>query len=281
MDPRARVILVNVVAETGGLLPTDLQGVLSLLLYLGCPLLALPVAVAGMRRERSGPLATVWTLFTVVLVLYLGAALFMLRFAPYAAIAGAIAISDPLVRLATGKRVAARIAAGLTGVAVVTAAGAAATLAGRSLERFPPCHDPLRELAAFIAGETDDAGLPWTIATFADLGPELLHRTKHRVIATPSFSNQEGAIAIFNIFNATDDRTARSAIAGRGVDHVLVCRALGSASLSAGDPRLIARLFRGDPPRWLEPIPLPATVDAAYDLYRVRPERSPQNPPEH
>ncbi len=276
IDERARIVLVDVVSETYGLLPKDAQGVRMFLLYLGGTLVALPAAVAGLRREWRGPLAPVWTFLILVLAIYTGASLVMLRFAPYAEIAGAIVLSDLLVRLASGTGVATRITAALAGLAVLAASGATAYIASRSLERLPPCHAPLAQLAAFIDREAKGSDRPWTIVAISDLGPELLYRTKHRVIATPSLSNQEGAIAMFTILNASDDRTSRSTIESRGIDHLIICQALPFSSPLARDPRLLGRLYRSEPPAWLEQMPLPAAIEATYDLFRVRPELLPK-----
>lgn len=276
IDERARIVLVDVVSETYGLLPRDAQSVRMFLLYLGGTLVALPAAVVGLRRESWGPLAPVWTFLTLVLGIYAGASLVMLRFAPYAEIAGAIVLSDLLVRLASGTGVATRITAALAGLAVLAAGGATAYIAGQSLERLPPCHDPLSRLATFIDREAEGSDRPWTIVAISDLGPELLYRTKHRVIATPSLSNQDGAIAMFTILNASDDRTSRSTIDSRGVDHILICQALPFSSPLARDPRLLGRLYRSEPPAWLEQMPLPAAIEATYDLFRVRPELLPK-----
>jgi hypothetical protein len=276
IDERARIVLVDVVSETYGLLPRDAQSVRMFLLYLGGTLVAVPAAVAGLRREWRGPLAPVWAFLTLVVGIYAGASLVMLRFAPYAEIAGAIVLSDLLVRLASGTGVATRITAALAGLAVLAASGATAYIAGHSLERLPPCHDPLSRLATFIDREAEGSDRPWTIVAISDLGPELLYRTKHRVIATPSLSNQDGAIAMFTILNASDDRTSRSTIESRGVDHILICQALPFSSPLARDPRLLGRLYRSEPPAWLEQMPLPAAIEATYDLFRVRPELLPK-----
>ena len=273
MDERARIVLVDVVSETHGLLPTDAQGVQTLLLYLSGGLVALPVAIAGLRREWSAPLAMVWTLLTLVLLIYVGAALYMLRFAPYAEIAGTLVVSDLLVRLATSTRVALRIAAALAGTAVMAGIGTSTYIAGHSSQSLPACHQPLKQLAEFINDEAEGSEHPWTIAAYADLGPELLYRTKHRVIATPSQSNQDGAIAMYAIFAASDVRTTRSTIEERGIDHLIICTALDPTPPDAGNPRLLARLLRGEPPPWLEQMPLPAAIEGTYDLYRVRTER--------
>lgn len=275
IDERARIVLVDIVSETYGLLPKDAQGVRMFLLYLGSALLALPVAVAGLRREWHGPLAPLWTFLALVLAIYFGAALVMLRFAPYAEIAGAIVLSDLLVRLALGTRLLNRIAAAVAGLAVAAGIGVSASIAGDSVKRLPPCHDPLSQLATFIDREAEGSDRPWTIVAISDLGPELLYRTKHRVIATPSLSNQEGAIAMFTILNASDDRTSRSTIESRGIDHLIICQVLPFSSPLARDPRLLGRLYRSEPPAWLEQMPLPAAIEATYDLYRVRPERLP------
>ena len=51
--------------------------------------------------------------------------------------------------------------------------------------------------------------------------------------------------------------------------------ALPGAPPESSDARLYARLLRGEPPRWLETLPLPDDLESVYSLYRVRPENLP------
>ena len=284
MDERARIILVDTIAETGGLLPTDGPGLGRFLLYLGFAAVALPTAGVLLWRERHGAQLPQWALLTLTLVIYIGSALVMLRFSPYAEIVGALVLSDALVRLlgastlpehTAGLRAAAGGGVAAAVVALAGGIGMTAYVAGNSLQSLPPCHQPLPGLARFINSVSASEDHPWTILAMTDMGPELLYRTRHRVIATPSLSNPDGAIAFFTIFSASDDGLAGRIIGERGIDHLLLCQALPGAPPESSDARLYARLLRGEPPRWLDTLPLPDDLESVYSLYRVRPENLP------
>jgi hypothetical protein len=114
-----------------------------------------------------------------------------------------------------------------------------------------------------------------TILAFLDLGPELLYRTRHRVIATPYHRNGDGIFDSRQMLIQTDDAAARVLMAGRGVDLVLLCpaspeRVFFTDGTTANG--LYDRLIRGDGPDWLNEIALPAGLAGGFRLFQVRPQ---------
>jgi len=279
MDERARIVLLDMVMETGGLLPEDGQGFGRLFRHLGIVAVAAPVAALQLFRERQQAMTCVWVFLNMALAVYAVAALFMLRFSPFAGIVGVIVIADASVRAvqwAASRARDRRWPKAALGIAAVAATGlllaaiwANAAYTGASVASLPPCHQRLKDLSAHLNSIARDADDHFVIVAMADMGPELLYRTGHRVIATPSLSNQAGAVAMFAVLSAHNDRTTRHIIEERGIDHVLLCRALPSISPGARDRRLIARLRRGAVPPWLAEVPLPEHIAGIYALFRV------------
>jgi hypothetical protein len=96
-----------------------------------------------------------------------------------------------------------------------------------------------------------------------------MYRTRHRVIATSSLSNPDGAVTMHKIYYAKDDREAIAVMEERGIDHFLICRAGRDYRDDPVDMRLYPRLRRGSAPGWLKKVPLPANLEEIYDLYRI------------
>src|SRR3546814_9292280 len=50
----------------------------------------------------------------------------------------------------------------------------------------------VREVAAYLDSDAGWGSQPQTVLAFMDVGPELLYRTRHRVIGTPYHRNGDG-----------------------------------------------------------------------------------------
>jgi len=151
-----------------------------------------------------------------------------------------------------------------------------------------PVGCPLLHASAFLNSKYGDH--PRLILSGANEGPELLFRTKHKVIAAPY--NVDGNRDAFDFFNARDDHAALALARRRHVDLVLVCqriplfyaglesaksrlnahlymdsRGLLHVTSSKDHPAMIERLINDDIPAWLNPVEIP--LDPDYLLFEV------------
>ena len=122
--------------------------------------------------------------------------------------------------------------------------------------------------AALGALNRAPAGL---VASAIDMGPYVLARSHHSVLAAPYHRLGESMLAISRIF-AVPPEKARGEIARWKVDYVLFCKDLvPPLTLDGGKPPADAlwfQLSKGAVPAWLEPVDL--GKDNPLRLYRVR-----------
>ena len=114
---------------------------------------------------------------------------------------------------------------------------------------------------------------PKVIAAFIDLGPELLFRTPHSVLAAPYHRNVAGNLDVLRLFAARTDDAARRIIRRRKVDLVFFCPLSGARYAHSGDGTraFVDRLADGEIPDWLSPVPLPGETKLL--LFDVKPGR--------
>jgi hypothetical protein len=101
------------------------------------------------------------------------------------------------------------------------------------------------------------------------LGPEILFRTDHDVIATPYHRNITGTRDSHAFMRATDYNEARRIAAARNIGLVAVCPDVPWYPLVEPDAEgtLYNALQRGTPPAWLRP--LPATPGQRVRIWEV------------
>lgn len=113
------------------------------------------------------------------------------------------------------------------------------------------------------------AELPPSLALAGiDLGPSILLRTPHAVLAAPYHRNIEGLSTAIDIWTASPG-AAQARLSARGIGLVAVCPGGPDLAIFAREAPdgLAARLLAGDPPAWLEPIA--ADEDSPLEIYRV------------
>jgi len=121
--------------------------------------------------------------------------------------------------------------------------------------------------AALLSELNDPVGLgdrPRILLAQVDLGPLLLYRTSHSVVATPYHRNADGILDSQRIMTISDTAEARRLIAERGIDVVVPC----GFGAPADEESLVALLRRGVVPDWLVRRPLPGT-DGGQAVYEV------------
>lgn len=234
------------------------------MLYFGPAVLALP---HGLWRLRQPGERWPWALLTAGLVLYLPLAMLQLRWAPYVALLalpGYCAVLTAVLRKMGGKQGLVRIfatSAGRTAVVLGFAFGWLLLSAQFSSEiRNDPRADtkcPQDAMARYLA---DRFPKRQRILSYMTIGPAILYRGQHEVIATPYFRNAQGGRDTLAFFRAMEVETAFEIADRRRIDLVLTCPADRES-----------RLYRADRPRpiWLQPVKLPAELGQWYRLYRV------------
>ncbi|MEA3389610.1 hypothetical protein [Sphingobium sp. CCH11-B1] len=104
-----------------------------------------------------------------------------------------------------------------------------------------------------------------------DIGPTILVRTGHRIVATGHHRNAVGITTVIRGFTAPPAQ-ARTIVAsvngGKGADYLLTCDDLGEyrGYVKLAPNGLAARLARGQVPAWLQPLP----GKGPLHIYRVK-----------
>jgi hypothetical protein len=95
------------------------------------------------------------------------------------------------------------------------------------------------------------------IVSSMELGPEFLFRTRHHVLAAPFHMDVQGNVDAARFLSTSYPQEAENIARARGVDLVVVCRAVADIYIAPKDqpPSLVERLFTGKAPDWLERIP--------------------------
>jgi hypothetical protein len=106
-----------------------------------------------------------------------------------------------------------------------------------------------------------------------DIGPTILVRTHHDIVATGHHRNAAGITAVIRGFVERPDK-ARTVIAGvnggKGADYIVTCSDLEEyrAYARIAPQGLAAQLSRGHAPDWLTPLP----SDGPLNIWRIRRE---------
>jgi hypothetical protein len=134
---------------------------------------------------------------------------------------------------------------------------------------------PLADLSEVLNNSTALGSRSRTIVTQVDLGPEILYRTKHRVLATPYHRNRDGILGAFAILSSENPEASRRWMEDRQAELILLCPGHGSmygeiARNSSGEGlRLFDRLLLNEPPTWLRRVQLPGPLQEKFFLYEV------------
>jgi hypothetical protein len=112
-----------------------------------------------------------------------------------------------------------------------------------------------------------------TIISAMELGPELLFRTEHKILAAPFHMDVQGNVDAARFLSTPYPQEAENIARQRGVDLVVICRAVSSIYLGpkGQEPALVERLFKNRAPDWLERVP--ANDIDNFVIYRVLPEK--------
>lgn len=282
VDPRILPIWLDRVQEMRPLMPTDRHTLGSFLVYLGGIVLVAPLFFGALLAERGGRRFYTFLFIALGCLLLTLVALQHIRFSGYAEMAFLFAFAVVLDRfLVWSGRIDNDLLRGLLrgsfiGLMLMGPILVGSTLMADEAVASDAAGQPLagcevRDVAAYL--ETDPQWRsPQTVLAFMDIGPELLYRTRHRVIGTPYHRNGDGIFDGHRILASPDLAAARALIEQRRIDLVLLCQSPVERGFyaPAGDgENLYRRLDRGTPPAWLEAVELPPGLAGQARLYRV------------
>ena len=112
---------------------------------------------------------------------------------------------------------------------------------------------------------------PHLIISQMELGPEILFRTDHSILAAPFHTNVEGNVDAMRFLTTPDPQEALRLAQRRDVDLIAVCRAVSNFYLVQKNsaPSFIEALFQESSPEGLTRFP--SQVLDNFVLHRVRP----------
>jgi len=117
----------------------------------------------------------------------------------------------------------------------------------------------------------DLADLPsGLVAAHIDIGAYIAALTHHRALAAPYHRIANAIIANNEIFAAHDPAAAAAILQRENVDYIVICRGLDgpSASSQVWKGSLRTALVKGDPPKYLTPVPL-SNPDSLFRVWKV------------
>ncbi|MEM7120824.1 MAG: hypothetical protein AAF563_06080 [Pseudomonadota bacterium] len=298
VDPRIHAIWLDHVIEMQPVVPDSIIKTGRFVFYFGLGFVALPYLVWVVVRRRGRTDWLGWCLLLIALGLYWPLAVAHVRFAPYAEVVFVMAtaglVNLMIARTAFTSNNVRRILIRALCLYVVLIGPLAL---GRILMAWSPetvmaqdqdtagrvdvaTAEDACDLPAMAAYLEDPDALPGpkprTILAFLDLGPELLYRTRHHVIATPYHRNGDGIYDSYAMLTAQDEARAQMMMAERAVDLILLCPGSPERDFfvdETKDSTLYQRLTTGQTPSWLSEISLPDSLADGFRLF-IRNEES-------
>lgn len=247
--------------------------------FLGPALVALPMVFRILREERGRRAFWGWLLVATALVAYAVFTQRWPRWAPYSGLFFCLPLAVVVLRLDRWIEAALKGPARLPAKAVaLLLILAGPLLAGAALTAEAPepkaeaC--PTAKLVELLNGPALGKQ-PHIVLTAANMGPELIYRTPHSVVATVHHRNP-GLLGSLLLLRSTDLGAARAEFRRRGITLVVLCPGdSGNHYEMRGDREkpdlLYRRLLDGRGPPWLKELDFPADMQASFRLFEVRP----------
>jgi hypothetical protein len=288
VDPRVVPIWLDKVLEMRDLIPRDRKSLGDAIVYLGHLAIALPFLFWLIKRAQGIGARLPWIVLALAIAAFGLTAFLHLRFAAFAEvlILFAVAVFIDTAFAAAGS-IRSDVQRGLVrgGVMALLLVGPlmlGKAIANSGFDGFADADTPrtansvcdVGAMTRHIEKAQLAGGGSATVLAFMDLGPQILYRSRLRVIGTPYHRNGAGILDSHTMLASEDDRAAGALMRARGVDFILLCpdsaeRAFYSERDSTG--RLYDRLVAGQPPEGLRPIVLPPLLSEAFMLYLVGP----------
>ncbi len=276
IDPLVQRELISRVSEV-----QPVKTVSEAFILVGGVLFALPVLIWRLRCVAGRAEKLSWLMITLGCVVYLGFTMVWLRWAPYAGLFLAIPLADLIVQLdrainaRTGSflRVLIKVPAFVAIAVGPLLIGGLSADDGTAAEIADVSKECPVEALAPVLSRPPWGNRPRTFMAPANVGPELLYRTRHRVVATVHHRNDAGLRANWDILRATDPEISRALMVERGIDLVLMCpdyRGNGFVLATDTDDRLFyRRLLQGRGPSWIREVEVPSEAGRQFRLFEV------------
>jgi len=288
VNPAIVHIWLDKVREMKGVVPKTSYSLGEFVFYLGQGLVALPYLLWKLHKEREDPAWMAWLGLVVAIGVYWPVATLHVRFSAFAEVLFVIVLADLVDRLLLViedyRRLLPRVLGKSAAICLILVSGVALgsllMKAGRAGGNDTDAKKTAAELCSIAdMGRYLENSDNWpadkreTILAFLDFGPELLYRTRHRVIATPYHRNDRGILDSYNIMTADDPAAAKAMMDARAVDLVLLCPNSPESGFFATPGRensFYRALAQDNPPPWLTPVALPEGLRDQFKLYEKR-----------
>ena len=284
VDPRIMTLLWDRVTETQPLISSNPWQFGRLLFMLGIALPGVPYLVWLIWQEEEPHARLFWIMIGIAILIYLPLAVREMRWIPYAEFLFALPYAhflhkliikvEPYLRVPwQGVVKAVMVMVGAFGFVVGGATLMAQESSGVGGTTAADC--PVKKLSDFLNDQERWRDEEPTIMAFVDFGPELLYRTRYRVIATPYHRNAAGVIDTYDVMSDTSGQRAKAILDARQVNLVLLCPS------SPAEPGFYMRkenakdsfygkLLKDKEPDWIKPIVLPPTLADHFKLFEVQ-----------
>ena len=280
VDPMVMNLLWKRVSETQPLLSWDSGKIGRFLFFLGIALPGVLYLLWLLRQEWGKPTHGFWVLIGIGHLVFIPLAIKEVRWAAYTeillVIPYACLVREMLRKVEKSKLIYWKSAVtSLLGVLFVLGPltlGAMAKNWEQGETKSWKANCPLAPLSQFLSDPSGLGARPRIILTFVDFGPELLYRTPHSIVSTPSHRNVQGFLDTLRVMAARDDTVAKQILLDRKVDLILLCPAGLERNVFAsysGQAPWYDKLRDGNVPSWIRKVPLSSDLQPDFKLFEV------------
>lgn len=276
VDPRIVPLWLNTVKEVQPLLAVTPAGLVKLILLLGPAIVAIPYMLAAIARGTT--LDRDEVLLTTGIIIFVPLSLYQLRWSAYAEtvllfpvvmLLNVVVDGLDLIVKKSGLRAFARVMVTLLFCVGFFVVGTLLTPAELKAEQTAHTITPAVE---FLNDPQGLGASSKTILADMDFGPEILYRTRHKVIATPYHRNGAGIMFVYEVMTAPTDAEALSLLKERAVDVVLLYPSSSEKVFflnTTNNDTFYKRLLAGQYPVWLKPANVPVDLVDKIKVFEV------------
>lgn len=272
INPDILPVWLSKVNEVQPLFSPTRLGVANTIMFLGPALLVVPYIFYKLLTNQGRSLGQ-WVLYAAGVAIFIPLTLYQVRWSSYAELTMVIPLGLLLSSLIQQAAFLHKpIAASAVRVGLTVTFCLVFFLAGMLIapKDDRAAKSTITKATAFLNEEDGIGASSKTILTDIDFGPEILYRTKHKVIATPYHRNGDGIMFVHNVMTATTDDRVSAMLASRGVDLILIYPQSSERIFYLGpDNSFYQRLLAGQHPAWLKPVKVPPELNGVISLYQV------------